>query len=144
MTEELDVLYVEDDQPSVHLLREAFAEGGIPARVHDVPDAPEALDFLARDGPHADAPSPDLVLLDLDLGETSGFDVLEAVGERGDLPAAPVVMFSSSDDAEDVSAAYDLGANAFVQKPEDFDGLLAFATGTARFWGSVQTRPRAA
>ena len=144
MTQVLDVLYVEDDPPSVHLLREAFVESSTPARVHDVADASEALAYLAGEGPHASAPRPDLVLLDLHLGEASGFDVLEALRDRGDLPAAPVVMFTSSDDAEDVSAAYERGANAFVQKPADFDGLVEFADGTARFWGAVRTPTGAA
>lgn len=138
MTEALDVLYVEDDPPAVHLLREAFAESGLPTRLHAVRDAHEALAFLAREGPHADAPPPDLVLLDLDLGETSGFDVLEALRDRRDVATAPVVVFTSSDAADDVAAAYERGANAFVQKPDDFEGLVAFANGTARFWRSVR------
>lgn len=144
MTQELDVLYVEDEIASVHLLREAFAESGTRARLHHVQDATEALAFLAREGNYVTAPLPDLVLLDLDLGGTSGFDVLEALRERGDLSTVPVVMFTSSDDGADVTAAYEGGANAFVRKPDDFDGLVAFANGTARFWSSVRTPEEAA
>ena len=144
MNDPLDVLYVEDDRPSVHLLREAFAESGTRARVHTVQSAPEALAFLARDGPHENAPTPDLVLLDLDLGETSGFDVLDELTDREDLPASPVVMFTSSDADADVQTAYEEGADAFVQKPEDFEGLIAFADSTARFWRSVRTPTEAA
>lgn len=139
MTEELDVLYVEDDPPSVLLLQEAFEESGTSARVHAARDAHEALAFLAQESPYDTAPSPDLVLLDLDLGETSGFDVLEALRDRGDLSTAPVVVFTNSDDADDVTAAYERRASAFVEKPDDFRGLLAFASGTARFWSAVRT-----
>lgn len=144
MVEEMDVLYVEDDPASVQLLREAFLESGTAACVHWVRSAPEALAFLAREDAHADAPTPDLVLLDLDLGETSGFDVLESLHDRRDQPTPPVVLFTSSDDDSDVVAAYDRGANAFVQKPDDFDGLIAFANRTARFWGTVRAPTEAA
>lgn len=144
MTEELDLLYVEDDPPSVELLREAFAECGTSARVHAVRSAPEALAFLAGDHPEAGVARPDLVLLDLDLGGSSGFDVLDALHDRGDRASPPVVLFTSSDDEDHVTAAYERGANAFVRKPDDFEGLVAFANGTARLWGSVRTSTEAA
>lgn len=144
MNAELDVLYVEDDPPSVELLREAFAESGTSARVHEVGSAPEALAFLAGDHPEAGAAQPDLVLLDLDLGGSSGFDVLDALQGRGDRSTPPVVLFTSSDDEDQVLAAYERGANAFVRKPDDFEGLIAFANETARFWSSVSTPTEAA
>lgn len=144
MAGELEVLYVEDDRSSIQLLREAFLECGASARVHSVRSAPEALAFLGRDGEHAAAPLPDLVLLDLDLGGTSGFDVLDGLREREELPRPPVVLFTNSEDDADVVAAYERGANAFVQKPGDFEGLVAFARGTAGFWGSVRTPTEAA
>lgn len=142
--DEMDVLYVEDHPTSVRLLREAFQESGVSARVHTARSAPEALAFLARDGPHADAPVPDLVVLDLDLGGTSGFDVLESMRDRRDVPAPPAVLFTSSEDDSDVVAARERGADAFVRKPDDFEGLIAFANRTTRFLEAARTSREAA
>ena len=137
MEEPVDVLYVEDDRPSVTLLEEAFTESAVQARVHSVSNAPDAVSALAGDDP--DGSQPDLVLLDLDLGETSGFDVLEALEDREDLASPPVVVFSSSDASVDVHTAYERGANAYVRKPDDFEGLVEVASGTGGFWRSVES-----
>ena len=135
MTHRVDVLYIEDDVPSATLLREAFVESGVPVAFHAVHDAPEALAFLAGEPPFKDVPRPDLVLLDLDLGDASGFDVLETVRTSLDPDALPVVVFTTSDDARDVVTAYESGANAFVQKPVDFGELVTFAHRAVDFWG---------
>lgn len=135
MNRRIDVLYVEDDVPSVTLLQEAFVESGVPVAFHAVYDAPEALAFLAGESPYEDVPRPDLVLLDLDLGDASGFDILETVRTSLDPDALPVVVFTTSDDARDVVSAYERGANAFVQKPVDFGDLVTFAHRAVDFWG---------
>ena len=142
MDEPVNVLYVEDDPPSVTLMREAFTESDVRARVHSVRSAPAALAMLSGDD--VDGPRPDVVLLDLDLGETSGFDVLDALQTREDRAVPPVVVFSSSDASNDVDSAYEMGANAYVQKPDDFDGLVEVAAGTGRFWRSVESAAGAA
>lgn len=136
MAREHQVLYVEDDAPAAHLVREAFAESAVSARLHAVQDGPAALAFLTRERPFETAPAPDLVLLDLDLGHSSGFDVLEELRTSLDL-SVPVVVFTSSDDATDVVTAYERGANAFVQKPPDFEGLVTFADRAVDFWGGT-------
>lgn len=136
MSRELDVLYVEDDASAAHLAREAFVESAVPACLHAVQDASEALAFLTRERPFETAPVPDLVLLDLDLGRTSGLDVLEEMRTSLEL-SVPTVIFTSSDDSMDVVAAYERGANAFVQKPPDFDGLVTFADRAVDFWGQT-------
>lgn len=136
MSRELDVLYVEDDAQSAHLVREAFVESAVPARLHTAQNESEALAFLTREPPFETAPAPDLVLLDLDLGRTSGFDVLEEMRTSLDL-SVPVVIFTSSDDSTDIVTAYDRGANAFVQKPPDFEGLVTFTDRAVNFWGQT-------
>lgn len=143
MNQHLDILYVEDDAPSIYLVEEAFAESTIPSRVHAVQSRSEALAFLAGEGEYADAPRPDLILLDLDLGDDSGFDVLVEMRACQDLEALPVVVFTTSDSQTDVATAYDRGANAFVQKPGDYEGLVAFTRGAADFWGSASSPSKA-
>lgn len=135
MSRELTILYVEDDPSSILLLEEALAEVSTPTTVHAVESASEALAFLAREGAHEAAPRPDLVLLDLDLGESSGLDVLEELQARDERSSPPIVMFTSSTEPADVTAAYDRGANAYVQKPTDFDSLSMFADRAVDFWG---------
>lgn len=132
---ELDILYVEDDPSSILLVEEAFAEGSTPTNVHAVQSAAEAVAFLAREDGYETAPRPDLVLLDLDLGESSGLDVLQEVQSRDDRPSPPIVVFTSSTASADVTTAYDRGANAYVQKPSDFDSLSVFTDRAVDFWG---------
>lgn len=134
MDQQLDVLYVEDDPWSIHLVEEAFAETSVSARVRGVRSGAAALDLLTG-GDDAGASRPDLVLLDLDLGESSGLDVLAEMRATPDQRSPPVVVFTSSDDEADVATAYDRGANAFVRKPADFEQLVAFVNGASDFWG---------
>lgn len=140
-----DVLYVEDERSSIRLVKEAFAESDASVRLHAVRTRSEALDVLTCDRDTAGVPQPDLVLLDLDLVESSGLDVLERVWDRPATCSIPVVVFTNSDDCADVEAAYEYGANAFVQKPTEFDDLVVFAQRAVDFWqagptaaGSVQ------
>lgn len=135
-----DVLYVEDQRSAIRLVKEAFAESDAPVRLHAVRTGSEALDVLCCDRDATAAPQPDLVLLDLDLMESSGFDVLERVRDRPVTCCIPVVVFTNSDHRADVDAAYEYGANAFVQKPSEFDELVAFAQRAVDFW---QTDPTA-
>lgn len=102
------------------------------ADVADADDADDADD--AADADDADDARPDLVLLDLDLTEMSGFDVLKRVRDRPALCSIPVVVFTSSEDTADIEAAYECGANAYVRKPDDFEGLVAFARRAVDFW----------
>lgn len=136
MNTDLEILYVDDEPRLIPLVEEAFAESPIPSRVHGVGSAREALSFLAREGEYATAPRPDLILLDKDLGDASGLDVLAELRRHSAPESQPVIIFTSSDDATHVATAYERGANAFVQKPADFDGLVSFARGASTFWGS--------
>lgn len=131
----LHILYVDDEPHMRQLVAEAFAESSIRSHVHGVGSAREAQRFLAREGDYADAPRPDLVLLDRHLDDASGLDVLATLRARPDLRSLPVVLFTNSDDATHVATAYERGANAFVQKPPDFEDLVSFADGDATFWG---------
>ena len=135
MVAQLDVLYVEDDPHMIRLVSEAFAESSIPTRVHGVTDGLEARAFLAGDLT-PDARGPDLVLLDKDLGAECGLDLIQQLRDRLP-PGSPVVVFSGSDEQADIELAYARGANAYVQKPSDFEALVRFARGAATFWQPV-------
>jgi CheY-like chemotaxis protein len=120
----VDVLLVEDDPGDVVLIKEAFEFNKVRNALHTVADGVEALDFLYRRGAHADAPRPDLVLLDLNLPRKDGREVLGEVKADPDLRTIPVVVLTTSEAEEDIFRSYDLHANAYVTKPVDFDRFI--------------------
>lgn len=113
----IDVLLVEDDPGDELMTREAFEDNKIGNTLHVVRDGEEALDFLYRRGGHAEAPRPDLILLDLNLPKYDGRQVLEKIKSDQDLSDIPVVVLTTSSAEEDILRSYKLHANAYVTKP---------------------------
>ncbi|BAX91581.1 response regulator [Mycobacterium shigaense] len=120
-TKPIDVLLVEDDAGDELITREAFEQNKIRNRLHVAHDGQEGLDFLYRRGEFADAPRPDLILLDLNLPKYSGRQLLEQIKADSELGAIPVVVLTSSSLEEDIVRSYNLHANAYVTKPVDLD-----------------------
>ena len=120
----ISVLLVEDDPGDVVLIREAFEFNKVHNALHVASDGVEALDFLYRRNAHADAPRPDLVLLDLNLPRKDGREVLEADKADPSLRTIPIVVLTTSEAEEDILRSYDLHANAYVTKPVDFDRFI--------------------
>ena len=121
----IDVLLVEDDEGDVLMTKEAFEYHKIRNRLHVVSDGDQALQFLRRTGPYADAPRPGLILLDVNLPRRSGLEVLAELKQDPELLVIPVVMLTTSRAEEDILRSYSLHANAFVTKPVDFDNFIA-------------------
>ncbi|MBQ0884756.1 response regulator [Streptomyces sp. RM72] len=121
----IDVLLVEDDPGDELMTREAFEDNKIGNTLHVVRDGEEALDFLYRRGLHADAPRPDLILLDLNLPKYDGRQVLEKIKNEEELAHIPVVVLTTSAAEEDILRSYKLHANAYVTKPVDLDQFIA-------------------
>jgi chemotaxis family two-component system response regulator Rcp1 len=101
------------------------------------------MQFLRKEGRHAAAVEPDLVLLDLNLPKLSGRDVLARVKEDPALKHIPVVILSSSQAGRDLLETYRLHANCFVTKPVDLDEFLASVGAVAQFWLHVAKLPSA-
>jgi CheY-like chemotaxis protein len=120
----LDVLLVEDDDGDVLMTREAFEHHKIRNKLHVVQDGEEALQFLHREGPYADAPRPGLILLDLNLPRRDGREVLAELKADPELRVIPVVVLTTSEAEEDILRSYTLHANAYVSKPVDFDRFI--------------------
>jgi CheY-like chemotaxis protein len=120
----IDVLLVEDDEGDVLMTREAFEYYKINNRLHVVSDGEQALHFLRKLGPYADAPRPGLILLDVNLPRRSGLEVLAEIKQDPDLLVIPVVMLTTSRAEEDILRSYSLHANAFVTKPVDFEHFI--------------------
>ncbi len=139
--EVIDVLLVEDDPGDVLLIREAFEDNKVHNRLHVVPDGVEALMFLRQEGEHADAPRPDLVLLDLNLPRKDGREVLAEVKGDESLQHIPVVVLTTSKAEEDVLRSYKLHANAYVTKPVDFDRFIDVVRQIDEFFVTVVKLP---
>ncbi len=138
----IEVLLVEDDPGDELMTREAFEDNKIGNTLHVARDGEEALDFLYRRGAHADAPSVDLVLLDLNLPKYDGRQVLERIKSDPDLTHVPVVILTTSSSEEDILRSYKLHANAYVTKPVDVNQFIAAVRQIDDFFVSVVRLPR--
>ena len=138
---EIDVLLVEDDAGDVLLIQEAFQDNKVRNRLHRVADGVEALQFLRREGEYADAPRPDLVLLDLNLPRKDGREVLAEVKADESLRQIPVVVLTTSKAEEDVLRSYRLHANAYVTKPVDFERFIEVVRQIDEFFVTVVKLP---
>ncbi len=141
-TDEIHVLLVEDDPGDVLMTQEAFEHHKLRNQLHVVPDGVEALAFLRREGEHADAPRPGLVLLDLNLPRKDGREVLEEVKNDAALRSIPVVVLTTSQAEEDILRSYNLHANAYVPKPVDFERFIEVIRQIDDFFVSVVKLPR--
>jgi chemotaxis family two-component system response regulator Rcp1 len=133
----IEILLVEDNPGDVRLTREALRDGKVGNRLHVAMDGVEAMAFLRKEGAHADAPTADLVLLDLNLPRKSGREVLEEIKQDEKLKHIPVVILTSSQAEQDVLASYRLNANAFVTKPVDLEQFLKVVQSIEHFWVEV-------
>jgi CheY-like chemotaxis protein len=137
----IEVLLVEDDPGDVLMTREAFAEHKVANRLWVVSDGVSALEFLRRQGEHADRPTPDLILLDLNLPRMDGREVLAEVKQDPELRHIPVVVLTTSEAEEDVLRSYLLHANAYVTKPVDFERFIRVVQQIDDFFVSVVRLP---
>jgi CheY-like chemotaxis protein len=136
----INVLLVEDDEGDVVLTREAFQEY-LNNRLDVVNDGNSALAYLRREGKYADAPEPDLVLLDLNLPGRDGREILAEIKSDARLAHIPVVVLTTSAASEDVLGSYRAHANAYVTKPVDLDGFIAAIRQIDHFFVSVVRLP---
>jgi CheY-like chemotaxis protein len=137
----IEVLLVEDDPGDVLMTREAFEEHKVANRLSVVSDGVSAMAFLRKEGEHAQAATPDLILLDLNLPRMDGREVLAAVKADERLRHIPVVVLTTSEAEEDVLRSYALHANAYVTKPVDFDRFIQVVRQIDDFFVTVVRLP---
>jgi len=137
----IEVLLVEDDPGDVLMTQEAFEEHKVRNNLAVVSDGQEALAYLRREGNFADAPRPDLILLDLNLPKMDGREVLANIKDDEDLRRIPVVVLTTSQADEDILRSYSLHANAYVTKPVDFERFIAVVRQIDEFFVSVVKLP---
>jgi CheY-like chemotaxis protein len=137
----VEILLVEDNPGDVRLTIEALKEGKIHNLIHAVADGEEAMAFLRRKAPHAGAPRPDLILLDINLPKKNGQEVLADIKSDPDLKRIPVVVLTTSKSEEDILKSYNLHANCFVTKPVDLNKFIEVCKSIEHFWLTIVKLP---
>jgi len=137
----IEILMVEDNLGDVRLTQEALSEGKVRNHLYVVADGVEAMAFLRREGQHAHAPQPDLILLDLNLPKKSGPEVLAEIKADPELRRIPVVILTVSKAEEDVLKSYNLHANCYITKPVNLDQFLEVVKSIEDFWLTVVMLP---
>lgn len=138
-----EILLVEDNPGDILLTKKALESSRILNTLHVVTDGASALQFLRREGEHAGAVRPDLVLLDINLPGLDGHEVLSAIKSDEDLCRLPVVMLTSSERDRDVEASYKNHANSYIRKPPTLAGLSEALSTLQDYWFAVVRLPSA-
>ena len=129
-----DILLVEDEPADVYLIQRAIADCCPQSRVWRVSSGSDALAFLRREPPFVHAPTPALILLDLNLPQLDGRDLLPVLRRLGAYQKTPVVIISVSERAVEEPRCRQLGANAYVEKSRDFAAYFGGVQASVRNW----------
>jgi two-component system, chemotaxis family, response regulator Rcp1 len=137
----IEILLVEDSPSDTDLTLEALRDFKVRNHVNVVEDGVQALQFLRRQGSYAQAPRPDLIMLDLNLPRKDGRAVLSEIKGDDDLKTIPIVVLTTSHAEQDILRAYQLNANCYITKPVDFNQFLDVVRSIESFWLCVVTLP---
>ena len=140
-TRPIEILLVEDSPSDTELTIEALRDFKVRNHVSIVEDGVLAMQFLRREGPYAQAPRPDLILLDLNLPRKDGREVLAEIKSNEHLKTIPVVVLTTSRADQDILRSYQLNANCYINKPVDFNQFLEVVRSIEAFWLYVVTLP---
>ena len=137
----IHILLVDDDPGDVRLTLEALKRSKLYSSIDNVENGEEALAYLRRQGKYANAPLPDLVLLDLNMPRKDGRETLAEIKSDPELRRIPVVILTTSSLEADVVKSYDLGANCYITKPVDLAQFMKVIYETESFWFAVVKLP---
>ena len=138
----VQILLVEDNPGDVGLTLEALKEATLPNKLTVVKNGADALSLLRRQGQHACAARPDLILLDLNLPKKDGRKVLAEIKGDANLKRIPVVVLTTSEDEQDVLESYNLHANCYIVKPLDLDRFITVVKSIEDFWLRIVVLPK--
>jgi CheY-like chemotaxis protein len=133
----ITVLMADDDPDDCLLVREALEETGTVKAIHCVADGQQLLDYLRRRGkyaPPAEAPRPDLILLDLNMPKVDGRQALQEIRAEPSLRGIPVVALTNTDDPAEMQSVYNLGAQLYVTKPVTSTRVRELTGCLAKYW----------
>lgn len=137
----IDILMVEDNPGDVQLTREALEDCKMCNHLHVVEDGEEAIKFLKQQGSFDQSPTPDLIILDLNLPKKDGREVLTEIKADDHLKTIPVVVLTTSKSEEDVLKSYALHANCYITKPIDLEQFIEVVHSIEHFWIGIVALP---
>ena len=137
----IEILLVEDNEDDIFLTQEAFKENKLANKLNVVRTGTDALKYLRKQGEFSNCATPNIILLDLNLPEVSGIDVLRQIKNDNMLKRIPVVILTTSSLERDIIESYDLHANCYMNKPVDLDSFLEIIKIFGLFWFSIVTLP---
>lgn len=137
----IEILLVEDNPGDVRLTQEVLKEGKVHNTLNIAENGVQALSFLKKENEYSDAPTPDLILLDLNLPKKDGREVLLDIKKDPELKKIPVVVLTTSQAEEDILNVYDLNANCYVSKPVDLGQFIDVVKSIEDFWLSIVKLP---
>lgn len=136
-----EVLLAEDNEMDVDLTREAFKRSRLLVNLHHVENGKECIAFLRKEGKYARVPSPDILLLDLNMPLMDGREVMAEIASDDDLCSLPVVVLTTSADERDVLHMYKLRCSAYTTKPVDFHKFQQVIQDLGKHWFTVVVLP---
>ena len=140
----MNILLVEDNEDDVFITKKAFKEITVKNNLYVVRDGEEALDFVFHRGDYEDKqkyPTPDLILLDINMPKMDGFQVLETLKKDLEYMMIPVIMLTSSKNEDDITRSYRNHAASYIHKPIDYDEFVKVVNGFCLYWHNINEFP---
>jgi chemotaxis family two-component system response regulator Rcp1 len=137
----IEILMAEDSPTDQLIAEEAIKSSKLLNRLHTVSDGEKVLAYLRQEGEYAGAPTPDLILLDLNMPRKGGLEVLAEIKAHPRWRYIPVVILTASKSEQDIMAAYGQHANCYIVKPVDFEQFVKVVHCIENFWFSVVRLP---
>jgi two-component system, chemotaxis family, response regulator Rcp1 len=138
-----EILHVDDDDGVVELTREVFKLTKLTVNLNHTKDGEECMAFLRKKGKYADAPTPDIILLDLNMPRMDGREVLTEICRDEKLCHLPVIIFTTSQDEQEILKMYELRCSSYIVKPIDFDQFVHTIESLSKYWLTVVVLPTA-
>lgn len=140
-TKPVQILLVEDNEGDIYLTQEAFKEDKFKNELSIVRDGEEAISYLLKEEPFANATTPDMILLDINLPKMNGKEVLRVIKSHSLFKTIPVVMLTTSSSEKDVFESYSGYANCYIVKPVKLESFISVVKSIENFWISIVTLP---
>lgn len=140
-TRTAQILLVEDNEDDVYLTREAFEAASLRISLHHVNNGQKCMHFLRKQGDYVNAPTPDLILLDIHMPVMDGYAVMTEIAKDEKLRHLPVVVLTTSYEAADIKKMYGLRCNSYITKSVDFDNFVKAVDILVDYWLTVVVVP---
>ncbi len=142
------VVFADDDEDDRLLVKEAFESTEIPSDLYFAVCGQDLIEYLRHQGKYSDgsipSPRPDLILLDLNMPNKNGHEALQEIKDDPELSDIPVIILTTSNQREDITRCYDLGANSFICKPNTYGELQRIADSFCFYWMRIASLPQQA